>query len=120
MGDDAFGRNPVGSGPYKFVSWTAGDSIVIEKNEDYWGDQSILNTITFRIITESSSRTIDLESGGIDLALSIPNTDADRIAENADTQLILHTGATDRYIALNCQRRCIKRCSCTSGIKLCD
>ena len=108
VGDDAFGRNPVGSGPYKFVSWTAGDSIVIEKNEDYWGDQSILNTITFRIITESSSRTIDLESGGIDLALSIPNTDADRIAENADTQLILHTGATDRYIALNCQSDVLK------------
>ena len=103
MGDDAFARNPVGSGPYKFVSWTAGDSIVIERNDDYWGDKSILKTITFRIITESSSRTIDLESGGVDLVLALPTTDAERIADNPDTQLILNMGAYDRYLAMNCQ-----------------
>ena len=67
-----------------------------------------MKDITFRVITESSSRTIDLESGGVDLVLAIPNSDADRIAENEDTQLILHTGATDRYIAMNCQSDVLK------------
>lgn len=104
MGDDAFGRAPIGSGPYKFVSWTAGDNITVERNDDYWGEKSILKTIKFRVITESASRTIDLESGGIDIALGLPVTDADRINENPDTQLIVSTGATDRYIAFNCQK----------------
>lgn len=108
MGDDAFGRAPVGSGPYKFVSWTAGDNITVERNDDYWGDKSILKTVKFRIITESASRTIDLESGGVDITLGLPNSDADRIDGNPDTQLIISTGATDRYIAFNCQKEVFK------------
>lgn len=108
MGDDAFGRAPVGTGPYKFVSWTAGDNITVERNDDYWREPSILKTIKFRIITESASRTIDLESGGVDITLGLPNADADRIDENPDTQLIISTGATDRYIAFNCQKEVFK------------
>lgn len=76
MGDDAFGRAPVGSGAYKFVSWTAGDNITVERNDEYWRDKSILKTIKFRIITEAASRTIDLESGGVDITLGLPTTDA--------------------------------------------
>nr|WP_142410651.1 ABC transporter substrate-binding protein [Clostridium sp. Marseille-P7770] len=108
VGDDAFGRAPIGSGAYKFVSWTAGDNITVERNDDYWRDKSILKTIKFRIITESASRTIDLESGGVDITLGLPTTDADRIDENPDTQLIVSTGATDRYIAFNCQKDVFK------------
>lgn len=108
MGDDAFGRAPVGSGAYKFVSWTAGDNITVERNDEYWRDKSILKTIKFRIITEAASRTIDLESGGVDITLGLPTTDADRIEENPDTQLIVSTGATDRYIAFNCQKNVFK------------
>lgn len=108
MGDDAFGRAPVGSGAYKFVSWTAGDNITVERNDEYWRDKSILKTIKFRIITEAASRTIDLESGGVDITLGLPATDAERIEENPDTQLIVSTGATDRYIAFNCQKDIFK------------
>lgn len=108
LGDDAFGRSPVGSGPFKFVSWTAGDNITVERNDDYWGEKSLLKTVKFRIITESASRTIDLESGGVDITLGLPTTDADRIEQNPDTQLIISTGATDRYIAFNCQKDIFK------------
>ena len=108
MGDDAFGRAPVGSGAYKFVSWTAGDNITVERNDEYWRDKSILKTIKFRIITEAASRTIDLESGGVDITLGLPATDAERIEENPDTQLVVSTGATDRYIAFNCQKDIFK------------
>ncbi|MCI8515836.1 MAG: ABC transporter substrate-binding protein [Hungatella sp.] len=108
MGDDAFGRAPVGTGAYKFVSWTAGDNITVERNDNYWREPSVLKTIKFRIITESASRTIDLESGGVDITLGLPNADADRIDENPDTQLIISTGATDRYIAFNCQKEVFK------------
>jgi len=48
------GRSPVGTGPYKFLRWTTGREIVIEKNPDYWGEKPKLNRIVFRIITDSS------------------------------------------------------------------
>ncbi len=48
------GRKPVGTGPYKFVKWTTGREIVLEKNPDYWGEKPYLNRIVFRIITDPS------------------------------------------------------------------
>ena len=61
-------------------------------NDEYWRDKSILKTIKFRIITEAASRTIDLESGGVDITLGLPTTDADRIEENPDPAAPLRTG----------------------------
>ncbi|MBN2286771.1 MAG: ABC transporter substrate-binding protein [Tissierellales bacterium] len=105
---EAYGREPIGSGPFKFVSWTAGDNIVIERNDDYWGDKSILKTITFRIITESASRTIDLESGGVDMNLALSTNDAERIDQNEATQLFKNTTTNIRYLAFNTQQEIFK------------
>ena len=103
-----YGRDPIGTGPFKFVSWTAGDNIVIERNEDYWGDVALLKTITFRIITEAASRTIDLESGGVDMNLLVSASDADRIDSSSDTQLFRNTTTNIRYIAFNTQKDVFK------------
>ena len=48
-----FGRNPVGTGPFKFVEWLTGDRLVVEKNPDYWQDgKPYLDKITFRYISD--------------------------------------------------------------------
>jgi peptide/nickel transport system substrate-binding protein len=48
------GRDPVGTGPYKFVKWTTGREIVLEKNPDYWGEKPKINKIVFKIITDNT------------------------------------------------------------------
>lgn len=48
------GRNPVGTGPYKFIKWNTGREIVLQKNEGYWGDKPNIEQIVFRIITDST------------------------------------------------------------------
>ncbi len=101
-GDD-YDRNPVGTGPYKFVSWNAGDNITVERFDDYWGEAPKLKNIVFRFITENSARTINLESGDIDLCIDIQASDADRIANGENTTLISEAGNTVRYFAFNCR-----------------
>ena len=68
MGDD-FGRAPVGSGPYKFVSWTAGDRIVLKANDNYWKYTVPIKNLIVRIITEKAVQYIELLTGGIDVAM---------------------------------------------------
>ena len=75
LGDDV-SWNPVGTGPYRFVSFTPGQSVVLEKNPDYaWAPdfmsrtEPYFDTITFRFIEEDATRAAALERGEIDMAL---------------------------------------------------
>ncbi|NLZ51722.1 MAG: glutathione ABC transporter substrate-binding protein [Thermoanaerobacteraceae bacterium] len=102
-GED-YNRNPVGTGPFKFVSWTPGDSIVVERFDDYWGEKALLSKINFRIITENTSRVIDLESGGLDIALAVGVNDIKRLQNNPELELIQFTHTGIRYGAFNCSK----------------
>ena len=50
-----FFRAPVGTGPYKFVSWDAGQTITMEKNEEYFAGAANIDTIVFKIVTDDKS-----------------------------------------------------------------
>lgn len=66
---DNFVQNaPIGTGPYKFVSWSKGDSIVLEGFDDYWGGAPNTKNLIIRVIAEPSQRLIALENGEIDIA----------------------------------------------------
>lgn len=67
LGADQFGSNPVGTGPFKFVSWLRDGQLVVERNEDYWQEGlPYLDRITFRVITDEESRVASLQSGDVD------------------------------------------------------
>lgn len=71
LGED-FGSNPVGTGPFRFVSWQRDGELVVERNPDYWQDgQPYLDRITFRSIPDEETRATSLESGDIDVAQSV-------------------------------------------------
>ncbi|QPM90170.1 ABC transporter substrate-binding protein [Pseudooceanicola algae] len=67
-----FGRNPSGTGPYKFVEWQSNTHVILEKNADYWDGEPGLDTVVFRPITDSNTRTAEMLAGGIDLMVEVP------------------------------------------------
>lgn len=68
-----FGDHPVGSGPWMFDSWAKGERLVLRKNPDYWRRDRVprMNRLVFEVIGDPRQRLIALESGAIDLAVSI-------------------------------------------------
>jgi len=88
MGDEAYGRNPIGSGPYALSEWSTGENIILEKRSDYWGEAGVSKTITFKFITEASTRAIELETGAVDAIYAVAETDTKRIEENQDLVLL--------------------------------
>lgn len=101
MGEDAHGRAPVGTGPYMVADWTAGESITLERNENYWGEPAKLKTVVLKIMTEGTSRTINLETGDIDLNCRLQTTDIDRVEESSDMYVLAGAQNTLRYICFN-------------------
>ncbi len=73
-----FNTDPVGTGPYKLVKWTRGDSLDFEAFEDYFDEEHKpqIKNMTWKIIPEGSSRTIALEAGEVDFVVEVEPMDA--------------------------------------------
>ncbi|MDP8971407.1 MAG: ABC transporter substrate-binding protein [Actinomycetota bacterium] len=66
------GERPVGTGPFRFVEYRPKEQLVVERNDDYWGEPATLEQITFRFIPEANSRRLALEAGDVDVMLDVP------------------------------------------------
>lgn len=87
---DKFAAVPMGTGPYKFVSWDRGSSITIAANPDYWGGKPQIDKVTYRFIPESGTRLAGLMAGEFDL---VPNLLPEFIAQapkSAHVESVLH------------------------------
>jgi peptide/nickel transport system substrate-binding protein len=65
--DNDANRNPIGTGPFKFVEWKTGDRITLERNDNYWGEKHYLKRMVFQVITEPFVAIQLLKKGDIDL-----------------------------------------------------
>lgn len=99
-GNDGFAEHPDGTGPYTFVSRTIGDRIVLERNDDYWGDKPYVDTITFRIIPNNQTRLAALLSGEVDLISYVQPEDVQTL-EDKGFQVPDGTGSSLLYLSYN-------------------
>ncbi len=103
FGED-YTNNPVGTGPFKFVSWTKDDSIVLEKNSDYWGGNVNIDRLIYRTIPDATARYLALQKGEVDI-VEYPNYE-DIPEMQSDANLTVHTvrGLNMGYLSFNTQR----------------
>jgi peptide/nickel transport system substrate-binding protein len=59
-------RQPVGSGPYRFIDWTAGEKLVLEANPDYFEGRPYIKRVVYRVIPDTSTQFLELQSGSLD------------------------------------------------------
>lgn len=85
-----FNKEPIGTGPYKLVNWTAGTSLKYEANEEYFDadHKAKIKNLEFVVIPEGATRTMALESGEVDFVWDVPGADAAKVEGN--TALYLH------------------------------
>ena len=77
-GED-FASNPVGTGPYRLKSWV-GDTVVLQKNPDYWGERAWADEIEYVTVPEGGARTADVVA-------KVPPADVDRLREMEDIRV---------------------------------
>ncbi|HWQ30544.1 MAG TPA: ABC transporter substrate-binding protein, partial [Negativicutes bacterium] len=101
---DKVGQNPVGTGPYKFVSWATGDRIDLVANKDYWGSKPKVENLVFRNIPESASRSIEVETGGIDISIDAQATELERLEANPAVKVFRRQASRIDFLCFNCSK----------------
>ena len=96
--------NPVGTGPFRFESWTRGDSIELVRNPDYWGEPVALERATFKIIANPAAQVAALLAGDVD---AIPGGNAPEavVQFEADPRFTVMRGTTEGEVILAMNHR---------------
>jgi len=96
------GVGSVGTGPFKFVEWTEGERVVLERNDDYWQGPAKVERVIFRGITEPTARLAELQAGTIDIAVLLSADDLATVENDPNLQVaIADAELTVGYIAMH-------------------
>lgn len=98
--DNNVNTAPVGTGPYKFVSWSPSENLVLTRNAEYWGTPAKTENVIFRFIADNSARVVALTNGEVDM---IDGIDATVLAQITSGGMTIDSieGMNINYLAYN-------------------
>jgi peptide/nickel transport system substrate-binding protein len=88
VGDEGFKKQPIGLGPYRFVSHTPGVELVLEAYEGYWRKVPHVKRLTFKGIPEGTTRLAMLKKGEADFAAALDGPVAEEVQRDPTLQLV--------------------------------
>lgn len=108
-----FGEKPVGSGPYRFVRWTRGDRIVLDRFDGWWGaaDSGAAgpgtppSRIVWKVVKDNTQRLLAVESGQADVIDGVNPQDEARARANPSLVVATQPGLNIAYFAMNNTRK---------------
>jgi peptide/nickel transport system substrate-binding protein len=95
------GKATIGTGPYKFVEYSANQRIVVKANYGYWGGEEPWDKVTFKMLTNPAARVAALLSGDVEMIETVPTADIAKLS--ADKKFSLADKVSNRviYVHLN-------------------
>jgi peptide/nickel transport system substrate-binding protein len=100
-GPAAFASAPVGTGPYRFGSWTRDVELVLEGFEDHWRGAPAVPEVVFRPVPEAITRYSALAAGEADIIVQVPPSLVGSIEAAPNARLETVAGARVIYIGIN-------------------
>ncbi|MEC5425368.1 glutathione ABC transporter substrate-binding protein [Virgibacillus sp. C22-A2] len=92
---------PVGTGYFKFDDREPGESIKLVKNEEYWGEQANVDSVTFKFVPEDMTRIAELETEEADIVYPVNANDISRLEDNDQTYVKQSDSASLSYVGFN-------------------
>jgi peptide/nickel transport system substrate-binding protein len=100
-----YALTPVGTGPFKYVSWDRGQRVVLEKNPSYWKFPVKVDRVIYRPIVEDQARLTELMTGTLDLMVGTPPDFVAQLEKNPNVTLLRQVGAHVWYLGINNQKK---------------
>jgi len=87
------GKQYVGTGPFVFKSWTPGAKVVLERNDDYWGDTPLLDGIDISVVSDPQAQVAQLRSGQLDLVTGASSRDLETLGQDSKFEVTPFQGS---------------------------
>jgi len=93
--------NYAGVGPFKLRQWKANESLILDRNDDYWGGAPAMKRVIIRHIVEPATQQLLLEKGDIDIARNLGPDQLDPLRQNPDVYIQNGVKGAVYYLGLN-------------------
>lgn len=98
-------EQPIGTGPFIFDSWENGQSIRLVKNENYWGKDALLDSVTFKVVPEDLTRLAELETGDSHVSNPLNPSDITQVETNEELSVQKQESSALTYIGFNMKKK---------------
>ena len=105
MGDEAFGRAPIGTGPMKIKAWKSGDAVELEAHAGYFRGAPAIAGAHCPLIAEESSGLTAVLGRQVDFSSAVPFAAINSVRQNHDVHLYEQTGLNTRFVSLNTREK---------------
>jgi peptide/nickel transport system substrate-binding protein len=92
------GKGVIGTGPFRFRSWSPESNVVLERNPDYWVGAAAWDKVTYRIFTAPSARVAAILAGDVDMIENVPTADIANLKKRDKLQVVSRSSNRIMYL----------------------
>ena len=93
------GKAMIGTGPYRFVEYAAGDRVVLKRNDAYWGTKPAWENVRFKMIPSAPARVAALLAGDVQMIEGVPTADIAKL--KTDKRVTVSSAVSNRIVYLH-------------------
>jgi peptide/nickel transport system substrate-binding protein len=96
---------PIGTGPFRFLSWSKGKSLILTRNPDYWGGSRNVDRIIFKVMPDSDGRLLQIKNGSADIVRIQSGKEFEELSSRSDIAILKNPSIELSYLGFNTRKK---------------
>ena len=96
---------PVGTGPFRFSSWSKGRSLILTRNQRYWARRGSVEKIIFKVMPDSLGRLLQIKNGSADMTAIQSAKEYEELSRRNEIDILSNPSISTHYLAFNTRKK---------------